>query len=247
MEQKTNLITPVYHVAIDADFPPYSFVDDSKKQVGFDIDLIEQIAQQEGFKVKIQPIAWDSLVKTLPSGTHDIVLGGIALSDIEDIQLQQKYLISIPYNYGKDTIVVKKTVNNIHTINDLSGKKVVVGKDSIYAKELKNLLQPNTQLIEVPSDIDLLKTVATGQADAGVGSRNTLRYYLNQNPNYPLTLTGNGSYFDSPFPLVILIKNDNPKLTNQINKGIKTLIQNGKYTQMYQKWFGVEPDIMPAK
>ena len=48
----------VYINGFDAAYPPFSFVDKNGKPSGFDIDSINWIAKEMGFKVKHRPTDW---------------------------------------------------------------------------------------------------------------------------------------------------------------------------------------------
>ena len=41
----------VYVVGIDGEYPPYSYIDENGKAVGFDVESIQWIAEQKGFEV----------------------------------------------------------------------------------------------------------------------------------------------------------------------------------------------------
>ena len=43
---------PTYIVGTEAQFPPFEIVDSQGKVIGFDVDLMNAIAEDQGFKVK---------------------------------------------------------------------------------------------------------------------------------------------------------------------------------------------------
>jgi polar amino acid transport system substrate-binding protein len=55
----------VYINGFDADYPPFSFIGKDGKPAGFDIDALNLIANEMGFKVKHQPTDWAAIVPTL--------------------------------------------------------------------------------------------------------------------------------------------------------------------------------------
>jgi polar amino acid transport system substrate-binding protein len=56
-------------VATDATWPPMEYVDENKNIVGFDIDLVNEIAKAENFKVEIKNTAWDGISPASPRAT----------------------------------------------------------------------------------------------------------------------------------------------------------------------------------
>ena len=49
-------------VATDATWPPMEYIDRHRRLVGFDIDLINEIASRAGFRVEFENVAFDALV-----------------------------------------------------------------------------------------------------------------------------------------------------------------------------------------
>ena len=54
-----------YINGIDANFPPFAYVDETGKPAGFDVDAIDWIAEKLGFTVKHQPMDWDGIIPGL--------------------------------------------------------------------------------------------------------------------------------------------------------------------------------------
>ncbi len=50
----------IYINGIDANFPPFAYVDKKGVPDGFDIKALDWIARDQGFKVKHQPQDWDA-------------------------------------------------------------------------------------------------------------------------------------------------------------------------------------------
>ena len=69
----------VYINGIDANFPPFAFVDKSGNPDGFDVKALDWIAKDQGFQVKHQPMDWDGIVPSLKAKKIDIVASGMAI------------------------------------------------------------------------------------------------------------------------------------------------------------------------
>lgn len=65
---------------IDANYPPFAYVDESGKPSGFDIEVVDWIADTMGFEVKHQPMAWDSIVTSLVNKKIDFVASGMSIT-----------------------------------------------------------------------------------------------------------------------------------------------------------------------
>src|SRR5512136_1564900 len=71
----------VYINGIDANFPPFAYVDKSGVPDGFDVKALDWIAKEMGFKVKHQPMDWDTIVPSLKTKKIDIVASGMSIND----------------------------------------------------------------------------------------------------------------------------------------------------------------------
>lgn len=70
----------IYINGIDANFPPFAFVDKSGIPDGFDVKALDWIAKEMGFKVEHQPIAWDGIVSSLIGKEIDLIASGMSIT-----------------------------------------------------------------------------------------------------------------------------------------------------------------------
>ena len=71
----------VYINGIDANFPPFAYVDKNGNPDGFDVKALDWIAKEMGFKVKHQPMDWDGIIPSLKAKKIDIVASGMSITD----------------------------------------------------------------------------------------------------------------------------------------------------------------------
>lgn len=110
-----------FTVGFDADFPPYGYVDENGDYVGFDLDLAKEVADRNGWELKLQAIDWDSKDMELSSGTIDCIWNGFTMSE----DRIDGYTWSDPYVDNSQVFVVAKD-SGIQTLADLKRKNVVV-------------------------------------------------------------------------------------------------------------------------
>ncbi|HAY98882.1 MULTISPECIES: basic amino acid ABC transporter substrate-binding protein [unclassified Mesotoga] len=92
-----------YVVGTSADFPPFESVENGVF-VGFDIDLINAIAEEMGFEVEIRDMSFDSLIAALVSGNLDIVISGMTITD----EREEVVSFSKPYWTADQSVVVRE-------------------------------------------------------------------------------------------------------------------------------------------
>ena len=94
----------VYINGIDANFPPFAFVDKNGVPDGFDVKALDWIAKEMKFKVKHQPQDWDSIVPSLKAKKIDIVASGMSITD----QRKKEVNFTDPYWKIEQVLVAKK-------------------------------------------------------------------------------------------------------------------------------------------
>ena len=110
-----------YIVGIDGDYPPYSYVNESGDFVGFDVESIQWIAEQEGFNVEVQAIAWDGIIPALLAGKIDMVYSGMTITPIRAAQVT----FSNPYWSVDQGVAVKN--GSAFTLDQFKAGNLTIG------------------------------------------------------------------------------------------------------------------------
>jgi len=100
---------------------------------------------------------------------------------------------------------------------------------------------PNADLHEFSTISDAFLDLYNGGVDAVVNDTPVDEYYVeNKGKGIAKVVPAQINQED----LGIAVKKGNAELLGQLNAGLKTIKENGKYAEIYRKWFGKEP---PAK
>jgi polar amino acid transport system substrate-binding protein len=126
----------VYINGIDANFPPFSYVDQSDNPDGFDVKALDWIAKEMDFKVKHQPVDWDGIVPSLKSKKIDIVASGMSITD------ERKKLVNFTIAYWKikHVLVAKKDAKITAEKALAEGNKIGVQRGTTEAKWIEENL-----------------------------------------------------------------------------------------------------------
>ncbi|GAB1409469.1 ABC transporter substrate-binding protein [Desulfovibrionales bacterium] len=106
---------------IDANYPPFAFVDQSGKPSGFDVDAIDWIATKMGFKVKHVPVDWDGIIPSLVAKKIDFISSGMTITPERAAQVN----FTEPYWEVKNVFVTKKDAEL--KPEDIYGQELTVG------------------------------------------------------------------------------------------------------------------------
>jgi len=112
---------------------PWQFQDASGKFVGFEVDLVNEVAKRAGKSVKIENIPFNGLFPAVQSGRIQIAISSITITAkrLESLAFAQPY-----YDSDQSLSVLKAT--KIEKLEDLAGKTVGVDTAStgdIYTTE----------------------------------------------------------------------------------------------------------------
>ena len=111
---------------IDANYPPFAYVDETGKPAGFDVDSMNWIAKKMGFTVEHKPMDWDGIIPALLAKKIDMVCSGMSISPERKAQAN----FSDPYWTIRKIFITKK------------GSKVT--EDQIYNGKIKLGVQRGT-------------------------------------------------------------------------------------------------------
>ena len=75
---------------IDANYPPFAYVDETGKPAGFDVDSMNWIAKKMGFTVEHKPMDWDGIIPALLAKKIDMVCSGMSISPERKAQAKIK-------------------------------------------------------------------------------------------------------------------------------------------------------------
>ncbi len=147
-------------------FPPLVFIDENNEADGFFIEILEYIAEKEGWNLEYIHGSWEESLERLRKHEIDL-LGSIAFSSERDMHLDytDEFLF---LDWGQIFIPPE---SNIHTILDLEGKEVAALRSDIYTEGFNNVLKQfgiSVKLLEVEEYTEVFEAVQSGLVDAGI-------------------------------------------------------------------------------
>ena len=110
-----------FKMGFDAEYPPYTYMDDNGEYTGFDIEMCQLVCEKLGWELELVPINWDTKLVTLDAGEIDCIWSGLTI----DVLDPEAYTISMAYSDNTQMILTKAD-SGITTLADLEGKIVGV-------------------------------------------------------------------------------------------------------------------------
>ena len=83
----------VFINGIDANYPPFSYIDETGKPDGMDVKAVEWIAKEMGFKVKHQPTDWAAIIPSLKAKKIDFIASGMSVTPerLKEVNFTKSY------------------------------------------------------------------------------------------------------------------------------------------------------------
>ncbi|MGQ9615176.1 MAG: substrate-binding periplasmic protein [Spirochaetota bacterium] len=222
-----------YIVAVSPNKPPMEMIDEQKRIVGFDIDVIEAIAERMNISIKIIPVLRSNLFPGILNETYDIAISSITvsepgLSEIIGIDYSKPYL-----DIG-DVIVTSEDFEEYSGPESLKGKIVGIREESKSRQILKNY--GGITIREYKNIEQAFEDMATEKINAVCIDLPTAAAFVKHNIEYKAIFKIHPNPITSENYIVIL-KTGNTALLNKINTGIDRIKKDGSLHALAEKWF----------
>ena len=231
-----------YIVGIDGDYPPYSYIDASGVAVGFDVESIQWIAEQNGFEVEISPIAWDGIIPALLQNKIDMVYSGMTITPARAEQVT----FSIPY-WTVDQGVAVQDGSEV-TMEQFAAGEVVIGvqrscsadqylESDYFGTELYNDLVQSGNIKLYDTFPQSMVALEQGLVDAVIFDDVNIISYIQDKPALVMLDTiPTGEEYG------VAMRNEDTELQEIINAGIADLMASDKWTELLNKYI-VEEEV----
>lgn len=212
--------------------PPNAFINDEEDiEDGVMVDIMNAIAEINGYEITYVPMPFSSLIPSLESGRIDVISAGVGITEerAEVVNFTEPV-----YGFKEALVVPGGNPGNVKSLLDLEGKSVGVSAGTFYYDYL------------IESDVDLdVKTYDTisemlldltqSRIDAAINDTPIVHYLNEKNPDYNVDTVDE---YDSNFLVEIglIVAKENEQLLEELNSTIKELKENGTLEEIHQKW-----------
>lgn len=222
VEEKT-----VYSVGIDVPYPPFSEMDKNGNPIGFDVDSIKWIAENQDFEVKFEVVAWDGIIPALQAGQIDMVYSGMTITD----ERREKVNFSIPY-WTVNQLVVAQPGSGI-TLDDVKEGKAIVGTQSGCTAAMwmeENLvdtgMMPKENLKVYPDTPKAVDDLTTGRIDAVMYDDLSLKDIIAGRDVEKIGFIETNEQFG------IAVRKDDTELLEKLNAGLTNLMADPYWEEL---------------
>ncbi|MEM1310009.1 MAG: basic amino acid ABC transporter substrate-binding protein [Cyanobacteria bacterium P01_H01_bin.153] len=222
-------------VATEPAFPPFEFQADNGELEGFDIDLMNAIGETAGLEVEFESLPFDGIIPALQAGTVDAAISGMTITE----ERLQTVDFSRPYIKAGLAIAVQEDNPEVAGLDDLADKKIAVQIGTTGADQAAEV--PGAEISTFDSAPLALQELANGNVDAVINDAPVTLDAIESGNISGLKVVG--ELITTEFYGIALPKgSENVEI---INNALMTMMEDGTYAEIYQKWFGDEPPELP--
>ena len=223
-------------VASNIAYPPFEFSPRGKPK-GFDVDLMNEIADRSGFEVEYENVQFDGLIRGLSTDLYDAAISAMTITTTRAQQVD----FSDPY-FNADQALLVTSYSDVGSVDDLGEATVGVQRGTagqIEAQELINAgrIKQGRTYTTIEEAFAALKA---GHVD-GVIYELALAQRAVERSEGGLRMVETvptGEQYGIAFP-------KDSDLVEPVNEALAEIKEDGTYEEIYERWIGVPPEEIP--
>ncbi|WP_160719325.1 transporter substrate-binding domain-containing protein [Bacillus sp. USDA818B3_A] len=225
-------------VGTGTQFPNVCFIDENGKLTGYDVELVRKIDEKlPEYQFEFKTMEFSNLLISLETNKIDFIAHQMEVNE----ERQKKFLFnSEPYNIFPLHVTVKQDNNEINSIKDLKGKKVIVSPTSnsaVFIEKYNKEHNAGIQIVYAGNGPDsTINQIKTGRADATITT--------------PFSVDFNNKQVDAQEKVVgepllnskvyFLLRKDETPLQKRIDEALVELKKEGVVGELSKKWLGAD-------
>ncbi|GLW62406.1 basic amino acid ABC transporter substrate-binding protein [Actinomadura rubrobrunea] len=220
-------------------YPPFQFPQNGKV-VGFDVDLIDKVAQKLGVTQEIVDVKFD-IIKSgaaLNSGRCDVAAAGMTITE------ERKKNLDFSTSYFPEAIALMTAKGKgVTTLEQVKSQNLRLGVQT-GTTSLDEAKKAGLKPKEFDDAGKQLLALQSGQIDIILQDLPVVNDWLKK-PDVAAKFERTAEFETGMQYGFAVRKGGNPELLKVINDTISESIKDGSWRQLYVKWIGSEPKSTP--
>ena len=224
---------PPLRVAVDAEYPPFGYIEGDGTLAGFDVDIAKALCAEIKRECVVTGVPFDDIIPEITKGNIDFAVAGLG-----DTPERAKLVDFTNRYYRSHSIFLEKDgTEAILSPEGLAGKSVGVQTASAQAEYLQKEY-PQAVPVPRPTFEGMMQDLKEGKTYVAL---------IEGLPGFAYLKTPEGAAFETvgtpiedPFlsgPSFIAVSKKLPQLTRDLNEAIDALRRNGEYGRINRKYF----------
>ncbi|MBZ0331437.1 transporter substrate-binding domain-containing protein [Halomonas sp. ANAO-440] len=226
---------PTVKVVTDPSFVPFEMLDpDTGEMIGFDMDIINEVAERAGFEVDLTTMEFAGIIPAVQTGSQEIAIAGVTITE-ERAEIVD---FSDPYYDSGLQIIVRADNDSVETIEDLEGLSVATRIGSTSYDFLQDTLGDSADITPYPGNSDMYMALLGRNVDAAFYDAPNVSYF-SQTRGEGRTKVVGPLYEGQQYGIVF---HKGSQWVEPVNEALAEMQEDGTYDEIYEKWFGETPD-----
>lgn len=226
---------PVLRAVTDPSFVPFEMMNrESGEMVGFDMDILHEVAKRAGFDYRLQTMSFNGIIPALQTGSVDIALAGITITDKRERIVD----FSDPYYDSGLRLLVPATGSEIRDVSTLKGHRVACKIGSTSYDFLQKRLDDRAEIIPYPDSADMYMALMSGSVDAVLYDAPNVGYFAKTRGRGRVKTVG-PLYEGQQYGIALVAGSP---WRERVNAALAAMREDGTYSAIYEKWFGEAPE-----
>jgi glutamate/aspartate transport system substrate-binding protein len=230
----------VVHLGYRESSPPFSFLDQANRPIGYSLELCEAVVDEiatevddPNLKIEYVKVTSDDRIQAILQGKIDLECGSTTAN-----AERAKQVAFSPLMFVAGTKLMVPKASSVRAVNDLKGKTVVVTKGTTNEQAMHNAdkkFSLGLKIITADDHEQSYQTLVDGKADA-FATDDILLYGLiaRHKSQDRFRVTGDYLSYD---PYGIMFRKGEPQLSAVVERAFRKLGSNHDLIPLYEKWF----------
>lgn len=230
----TAVSAETLRVVTDPSFVPFEMQNEEGEMVGFDMDIIAEVAERAGFEYELQTMDFNGIIPALQTGNVDIAIAGITITE----EREEVVDFSDPYYDSGLRILVRADDDSVEEFEDLEGKTIGTKTGSTSYDYLTKNLDENDDVTPYPGSSDMYMALMSGSVDAVFYDAPNVGYFASTKGEGRVKTVGD-LYEGQQYGIAL---KEGSEWVEKVNEALKEMKEDGTYDEIHEEWFGEKAD-----
>lgn len=228
-------------VATSGTLYPASYHNDNNELVGYDIDVIKEVAKRMDVTPKFVEYNVDGTLAAVQNGSADLIANDMGVNK----EREKQFTLSTPIKYSFGSMIVRKSDDSgIKDFDDLKGKKAAGEATTNYMKIAEQMGATLVNYDNATND-QYLTDVANGRTDVILNDYYLQKMAIAAMPDVPVKILP-GVYFNldsSGF----LMKKESTTLIQHVNDTLAEMKKDGTLQKISNNYYNADITEKPTE
>ncbi|WP_420850684.1 transporter substrate-binding domain-containing protein [Paenibacillus lutrae] len=226
-------------VGTGTQFANICFLDDKGNLTGYDVELIREIDKRlPEYEFEFKTMDFSNLLLSLETKKIDLIAHQMEVNE----ERKAKFLFNDEaYNIFPNQVVVHKDRTDIQSLDDLKGKKVMVGATSNAAVLLQDYNKTNNNAIQIVysgsgGTNDIIAQLKSGRVDATISTEFAVKQ-RNETIDSQQKIVGKAI---SNSKVYFILQKERTEVKEKVDEALRAIKKDGTLSKLSTKWLGAD-------